>query len=378
MKTQVPHDEPPIAEWKWPVILSLYDRSPLDPTEIEVLDRVRERPGREKKRAAVGRSIQLSLQRLITPINDCLDYTQAHSFSRGLVISVLIREMQRRHSTFWEWASSEWLETLCVDGNAFRRLHKAPNSCRLDLMAVAYLLCEIKDFHDAGRFSQKRVAKKVFGAQRVNEATQQLLAAVRSQGYGGSRATNSFPALIAELLLINRSPHLSDLTPELLEGMRSGKMANRLKNEILLISKALTGLGIFKQPLARSQKQPQVGARGAFQDVPDEWIEWCVRWKNTSTLSPASRWRIYYLVQKVGRWLTAHHPEITSPTQWTRETAVEFVAAVSRMNVGDYSYPHANIRDRIGKPMTPRAKATSIAGIRTFFTDLQEWDRYSF
>jgi len=257
-------------------------------------------------------------------------------------------------------------------------LHKAPNSCRLDLMAVAYLLCEIKDFHDAGRFSQKRVAKKVFGAQRVNEATQQLLAAVRSQGYGGSRATNSFPALIAELLLINRSPHLSDLTPELLEGMRSGKMANRLKNEILLISKALTGLGIFKQPLARSQKQPQVGARGAFQDVPDEWIEWCVRWKNTSTLSPASRWRIYYLVQKVGRWLTAHHPEITSPTQWTRETAVEFVAAVSRMNVGDYSYPHANIRDRIGKPMTPRAKATSIAGIRTFFTDLQEWDRYSF
>src|SRR5215475_8651993 len=122
MKAQVPYDEPPVAEWKWPIDFSLYDRSPLSPTEIDVLDRVRERPGRGKKRAAVGRLIQLSLQRLITPINDCLDYTQAKRFSRGLVISVLIREMQRRHSTFWEWAPGEWLETLCVDGNAFRRV----------------------------------------------------------------------------------------------------------------------------------------------------------------------------------------------------------------------------------------------------------------
>ena len=374
MKALAQPGESPPADWEWPIDLSLYDRSPLSPDEIEVLERVQQRPGNGKRRAGIKQSIRLQLQRLIAPIDDCLNFTKANRFTRTAVISVLIREMERRRSIFWEWTAGEWLETLCADGNDFKKFHKCPNSCRLDLMAVAYLLCDITNFHGAGRFSQRRVAKKVFGDQIVEEAIRCLIHEMNSWGYGKSRAPFRFPALIAELLLANRSPRLADLTPELLESMRHGKMANRLKDSLLMISKALAGLGIFKAPLPALPKQKQIGSRGAFYGVPPEWIDWCVRWNNTSTLAPQTRTRIYYAIQRVGRWLADKHPEITSPAQWTREIAVDYVAAIDRMRVGDYGYPNANLRDRIGKPMTPRSKASSLASIRTFFTDLQEWE----
>jgi hypothetical protein len=77
---------------------------------------------------------------------------------------------------------------------------------------------------------------------------------------------------------------------------------------------------------------------------------------------------------KAGRWLADQHPEITEPGQWTRQTCAAWVAAVDRMNVGDYIQRTFGLSKRAGQPITPRTKAGILTATRTFFRDCQEWE----
>lgn len=81
---------------------------------------------------------------------------------------------------------------------------------------------------------------------------------------------------------------------------------------------------------------------------------------------------MYYHLLKTGRWLAAVHPHITSPAQWTRELAVDFVAAVDRMRLGEYVHEVSRL-DTQGRPLAPRGKAGFLKSVRTFFCDLQAW-----
>jgi hypothetical protein len=72
---------------------------------------------------------------------------------------------------------------------------------------------------------------------------------------------------------------------------------------------------------------------------------------------------------KVGRWLAQTHPDISSPPDWTRELAAEFVAAVDRMTVGQWTHPH-NIfipAEKKGKPLAPNSKVQQLTALRVFF-----------
>ncbi len=68
--------------------------------------------------------------------------------------------------------------------------------------------------------------------------------------------------------------------------------------------------------------------------MPAEWISVCQRWRDTSILAPKTRRGNYALLLKAGCWLARSHPEAISPKSWTRELAVEYVAAVMRMKIG--------------------------------------------
>src|SRR5436305_12740660 len=77
---------------------------------------------------------------------------------------------------------------------------------------------------------------------------------------------------------------------------------------------------------------------------------------------------------KMGRWLAEKHPEITEPSQWTRQTCAAWVAAVDRMAVGDYSQSLNGKRGRAGDPLSPKTKSSYLRMARAFFRDLQEWE----
>jgi integrase len=80
------------------------------------------------------------------------------------------------------------------------------------------------------------------------------------------------------------------------------------------------------------------------------------------------------ILLKVGRWLAAEHPEAVDPSAWTRQTCAAWVAALDRMDVGDYAQRTAGMGDRVGKPLEPASKATQLGAVRTFFRDCQEWE----
>src|SRR5262249_40025968 len=109
------------------------------------------------------------------------------------------------------------------------------------------------------------------------------------------------------------------------------------------------------------------------QDVPAAWADVCRRWRETSTLAQGTRRQCYYQLMRVGRWLALKHPDIVHPNQWTRELAVEYVAAVDRMTVGDFADSAAHVAPSRAKPVSARSKTSDIYIVRTFFHDLQEW-----
>lgn len=51
-----------------------------------------------------------------------------------------------------------------------------------------------------------------------------------------------------------------------------------------------------------------------------------------------------------------------------------WVAAVDRMNVGDYVQRTTGIEERVGKPLTASTRDGHLSSIRRFFADCQEWE----
>ena len=131
-------------------------------------------------------------------------------------------------------------------------------------------------------------------------------------------------------------------------------------------------------PVGRGKYTPQkgkcFGVKNAKQHISPEWLKWCQRWYETSTLSPRTRDRTYYDVLKVGRWLNHKHPKITSPDQWTRQLAIKFVADTDKMKIGDYVENIHRDCDLEGKPLSPVTKSGFLSGVRRFFRDCQEWE----
>jgi len=111
--------------------------------------------------------------------------------------------------------------------------------------------------------------------------------------------------------------------------------------------------------------------------VPPEWRAWCRRWAEHSALP--SRMHTHSYLLKTGRWLAWAHPEVTRPDQWTYALAVEYVAAVDRMTVGEWGGDNARVRTIMRQaggeapPLRPQSKAMQLGALRLFFRDLQEW-----
>jgi integrase len=224
-----------------------------------------------------------------------------------------------------------------------------------------------------GRFERVALARKVFGQQAVDAALQPVQEILSGWGYAATQ-NNALLSTICEALLLNQSPNLHDLTVDDLDEFRRGCSENR-RAHFHQLSKALAALGFLDKPLGIASPDPApVTAQPAAQDdVHPEWVRWVQRWESTSTLTKNTRRGNRTALLKAGRWLQAHHPQVTSPAQWDRQLAVNYVAAVDRMRAGDYVGPRANGRMHGRQPLAPRTKDTYLSALRVFFADCQEW-----
>ncbi len=270
-------------------------------------------------------------------------------------------------TAYWQWSSEEWTSLIGASAAEFRRPWDGwlDASVRIYVLAYGYLLAGFTDLHRIGRFLRPALAWRVFGREPVDEAVEQVLKILAGWGYGGTE--DRWTTVTCQLLLINRSPSLGDLTDDLFERVRRDRLlGGRLDGAIHGVHRAVAELGFVTPPSL-------VGSGpAAITGAPAAWTAMLERWYATSTLTPKTRGITRNVLAKAGRWLAAEHPEVTEPANWTRQTCASWVAAVNRMSIGDH-VERVTARAS-GGPLKPKSKAGYLRMTRTFFRDLQEWE----
>lgn len=319
------------------------------------------------------------LHRLFQPIHDVLVFFHAGKSEYRETVQVMLIEMSHHEKAFWGWEASDWLEILGESDLAFAQRYgwsRKPEyvKARRTLPVIAYLLDVLPE---AGSFLENFVheivplAQKFFGKDAVEQAVARITTILQAWGYR-QKDGSGLTTCVSYLFMQNRSPLLEDLSSEFLEKAVQTCRSVTVQMCLYQVARALFGLGVITRPLKRRGGSTPV-LDEADGSIDSEWFTWCGRWKKLSRLQKPDN--LYYHLLKVGRWLKATHPEVTSPAQWTYELAAEFIAAVMHMCVGEWTFQQARlVKERIGQPLRPNAKARLIKSMRAFLLDCQEWE----
>jgi integrase len=240
------------------------------------------------------------------------------------------------------------------------------------LAAHAFLLGGFTAFCRLGSFSRLTLARRVFGRARVDSEIGRIRPVLAGWGYRLGRDDDQLlPMVASQVFLLNRSPHLEALSTGLFEQVRRERLLPAAQgNTLHAMQRAVAELGFCGPPQPPAAIRRPARASGGAQ----EWAAWADRWHGTSTLTPRVRGAVRATLLKVGRWLEAERPEAADPACWTRQTCAAWIAALDRMQVGDYAQRTAGLKGRAGKPLEAATKATQLSAVRTFFRDCQEWE----
>jgi len=362
--------------WRWPVDLTRYQRPTfLSESELRELDRI-------MQRRVLPQVLPFPLEQLLLPVQEALEASHANPRMRLDARRVLLLEMHKLRRPFWSWTAEEWSEILSETAVAFAQRYPGAPTCRQQMLTVAYLLCGFSDFHKLGAFLRKTLADITFGAQRMEAVMQRVIEGVRQWGLT-KRHDFALQSVVREALLVNRSPHLDELTYDLLLMMRERTDTLAIKRALGILSRALLALGLFDKtlpevplPPTKRVAHPQKLLIEGTDTVSPVWLQYCQRWHATSTLTYSVRQQYYRYLLKTGRWLTQEHAEYIRPEDWTREFVATFGAFVDQQRLGDWIEPgnvKKIVQDKVGQPVGPRYKRHVLAALRAFFLDCQEW-----
>ncbi|MEE4543597.1 hypothetical protein V2S66_16650 [Streptomyces sp. V4-01] len=241
--------------WAWPVDLTRYDRRGLlTEAEAEALRNCRIDQVRRHDLAADPVSLRPAA-RLVRPLADVLaalhlppDDRHQRRYARDAAGLVLIRSGELRRA-FWGWSVQDWADLINTDGAEFRRHwggQIGPNA-RPFLIAYAYLLGEFTAFERLGRFMRPSLARRVFGAGPVDIAVEQVCTVLADWGY--RRDAQKLETAVCQVLLLNRSPQLEDLSAEALGELReSPAMGGQWGKDLHGVHRAVAALGHAAPP----------------------------------------------------------------------------------------------------------------------------------
>lgn len=384
MTTEAGHSSarpaPQPNRWQSPIILDTYDRGP-DLTAVERRTLAVLSPAELQHRRRTDLSWPpAGLQRLVIPLMDALagqhkaDNNNRRRQSSDAAALILLR-CARLGRSFWGWGSADWAALLGSNGVDFRSslLPGFDTHCRAITIALAYQLGQFTDFHLIGKFNRKILAECIFGADATAATERELATQLSSWGYQadpGRRGRRMLSSALWQVLLVNRSPLVSDLTTEAFVRLRNHPATlPRETAPLFAMQRAAAALGRCQAPVRAGLSAPY-----PITDTSPEWAHWVDRWYQTSTLTPRVRKDLRAIMAKVGRWLAREQPRVTDPADWTRQTCAAWVAAIDRMQIGEFTQrPNSSMRARAGDPVAPRTKVGMLVATRVFFRDCQEW-----
>ncbi|MFF4181442.1 hypothetical protein ACFYY6_37685, partial [Streptomyces sp. NPDC001750] len=229
---------PAQRSWSWPLDRRNFDRRPeLRVQEEEALDalgwEVRRRHG-HNPHVPQWRVIR----RLVTPLEEareCLGWLPDLVHHRRAVddaAALVLRTCTMENQAYWGWTPDVWARLIATDAPSFT----APWPSWLErftrpyVIALAYLVGGSVDFHRIGSYSRPSVARRVFGDHALEAAVAEVTEVLTGWGYRSNEGSrHGLRRVLCEVLLLNRSPLLSDLSGETLLQMREGARAEQVE-----------------------------------------------------------------------------------------------------------------------------------------------------
>jgi len=323
-------------------------------------------------------SQQGKLTRLMQPLADVFAVIEGDKEAKVNSIHLLLRMCAREGQPFWVWEHSTWLRVLGTSREGFFTIHKPGNltEIRQYIIAAAYLLDCFRDLPALGGIEMVKLAYKVFGRERLEANLAPIVKVNEQWGYSQGGRVAALRSLVAEVLLLNGSPNIRDIThpflQQLYEAMEAVVPGQAM---IYRLSRILVSLKILERPLALrgglpAEKYKVERERG----ITPAWVEWVDRWFTTTTRPLPHRRDMRLDLLRLGRWLAQHHPEVLTPADFTRELAAEVVAAVNEMTIGEFSCENLNIPLRNpGQPWSAVRKHGFLGVLRCAFNEAIDW-----
>jgi hypothetical protein len=208
--------------------LGRYDRRrSLSSTETDALGA--EGLRRSRARGAVfDESSWSALTGLAQPLDDALAVLHYHDdaphwLAGNDAVARILLHCAETGRSYWSFTPADWRTLLGADAPMFRAAVPWPASTtvRPFTIALAYLLGEFDGFHQIGMFDRLYLAGLVFGPDTVHTTLTEVASPLGSWGYREHDGTGRpLPGTFSQFLLLNRSPHLRDLTNEAFTRLR--------------------------------------------------------------------------------------------------------------------------------------------------------------
>jgi integrase len=331
-----------------------------------------------QRRTALPPDLQPQLVRLLGPLTDITIRLGIPTKHSKVYLPVMLLEMHQCSASYWSWSEEQW--TKLIETSVLQFSQDANQDLRRFLLLFAYIVGPQTDFflpllEGMLPFS---LASTLFGKEALDSAVERVLDALKIWGFEVTtdNTRKCLKTTLAEVLLVNRSSLLEDITLELLATLRE-KMLPYKRATLERISKALTYLGIIEGPLPSLLAMKRIPPERVDSDgIAPEWVAWCLRWYHFSCFIESTKRHRLGCLFRTGRWLAQVHPEVTSPEQWDAKLAAEYVATVDQMKVGDFAASEYLERMKVQRderaPLLAATKRNQLDAIRTFFLDLQE------
>jgi hypothetical protein len=157
------------------------------------------------------------------------------------------------------------------------------------MLALAFLLRRIRDPR-CGPFERVPLANKVFGQSNVDAATKRVADTLKCRGFSDAVNRKLQDTVLCDVLLLNGSPLLEDLTAEVFEQAYKADMTVPWRRCLQRVSRVLVALDVIERALPHGFSKARGGKRiDLTAGISPAWVAAAERWRNTSTLTRKTR-----------------------------------------------------------------------------------------
>ena len=200
---------------------------------------------RSRARGARRSAAWQAVARLSGPLDQAAavlhhDRSDVHRRAGAHAAGIILQHCADTGQAYWAWTGWDWARLAGSGSREFLDSQALPTetAVRPFLIALAYLLAGFTDFQHLGMFNRLHLAQLVFGSEAVNTAMSETAAILDRWGYRSQArdAGHQLPGVLAQALLLNRSPRLQDLGTEAFARLRAHPAAAGRQHQTTLFA----------------------------------------------------------------------------------------------------------------------------------------------